>query len=235
MSAEVGRALFVITMITIALIMFFLLMQNVRRGNWLTSVALSLSANHLVLATVWILLQKGQPDIGRMTWQNVSYAAVLGDSFVLPAAVALVASGWKRHESKIAAWWKKPWWLLISFAAGLGSGTFYHFVMGGRADSTSSVAAERLHDAPLSWAHNFEVFPALLGTLLCATCPLLTIRGGRKWALWTIGLLLVALGGMSLLDMWRSALPEYHWWHYDTNWLNIDRFSWSHWRPSDLS
>jgi hypothetical protein len=219
----IARNVFVVTMCAVAIVNYLVLTHFITQGRAVSSLFTVWVASPAVMFSVWLLIQQAQPSC--CSFGSISYAAVLGDVLVLPAAAYIAALGWRASSSEMAAFWKSGWWMAIAFAVGLIGGICFH-LMGGRSDSQSDILSERLHDSPLSWAHNIGVFPALLGALVCTLVPLLTVGSGRVWFFWALGIAVVGWGGLVVIDTVRMKLPTTSWWHFNPQWMDIE-YDWS--------
>lgn len=229
-SSRFGRAVFVGLMVGIGLGMFGG-MRIIRTGNTPGSVLLVYLSSLGLMLIVWALLQQGRPSFGSIDLRQASFAALLGDTIVLPATIWLVTLSWKQlnHEA-LHSFWLSGWWFWLSFLIGLSGGIGFH-VMGGRADSRSPDQNVRLHDSPTSWAHNLGVFPALLATIVYTLLPLLVTSGAhRELAWWALGVVLVGWGGLSTLDWARMTFPAiFQSWRHNPHWLDSDYTAWIKW------
>jgi hypothetical protein len=228
-----SRNVFVLVIVGVAIVMFALLTHFIKSGRpWMAATTVWV-ASPLVVLGVWWLVQKGQPYFSEMSFGSISYAAVVGDIVVLPAAAIVTAYGWKAAANEMAPFWKSGWWLAISSLIGLAAGIGFH-LMGGPANSNSSELSVRLHDSPLSWAHNLGVFTALFGAFVFALVPLLFTAAGRSLGLLAVAIGIIGWGGLSVIDNIRMRLPLDSYWRFNPQWMDVD-FDWRHWRPRTAS
>ena len=221
--------LFIAGMVVTAWSTYTGLTYVVERGWWQLTIPIMLVASPGIMFTLWVLVQHGQPGFSTFTFGNISYAAVIGDGLIFPAALTVAVIGWKLHHDEIDARWRRSRWFWRAFIIALICAAIFQFVIGGEANSASSIPRIRLHNAPLSWGHNFGVFPAILGILIYAIWPLLRTAEARRIGLWALGvavLFFVFVG----LDLWRTTLPVTSYWHCNLNWLNVDHYHWVMWR-----
>jgi hypothetical protein len=228
MSATIGRNLFVGMVLCFAAALYGCTTVAVQRGRPLISTGLMIVAGPVFMALVWVMLQHCQPSSHNWSLRNISYSAVVGDLFILPPVMALAALGWKHHE-RIAEFWKSPSWMVISFIIGLVLGIAFHLA-GGRADSQSALLGQRLHDSATSWAHNLGVFPAIASALVYAIVPLIVTPASRTWGILILLVVVIAWGGLTVLDGIRAQLSNSNPWHFNQQWLDTE-MDWRSWTP----
>jgi hypothetical protein len=222
--AQLGRAIFVLLVLGVALGLFMALTSAVRQGQLTRLVVLVLLTSPVLWLAVWAIVQGGYPDLP--DWRGWSAAATVGDVVFLLTAIWLAATRWGTiGEDSV---WRSNWWTVIAFTISLLGGVWFHFVLGGRSDSSSDVLRERLHDAPVSWAHNIGTFPVLLGAVIYTIVPLF-FTGHWKMAVFTFLIAVVGWGVCAAADTARAELPISDPSHFNSEWTN-QPFDWSRWR-----
>lgn len=224
------KSLFIVATVVTGFVNFGLMTYYVRHGHVRGSVLVVLVASPVAIIATWLLVQRATPGLGTFTFGNISYAATVGDLFILTTVVGLTANQWFRHVAAIPEFFKSGAWLAISFCLGLLYGVVTHFVIGGKPDSNSLIRSEQLHDSATSWVHNLGVTPAIAGAVLCTVVPLFFVPGGRLAATGITVILVFGWGGLVVLDMWRSQLDSSHPLHFNPQWLDVV-MDWAHLRP----
>lgn len=224
MSAKTGRNLFVALMVVIASVMSSVLAHKVMSGQAVPSFDWILIASAGLIVTVWLLVQRRQPALSTFNWQTISYAAVVGDTIVLPTLIVVDANGWESLGDAIGPFWKGWVWYSITLLIGLAVGIGLH-KSGGKSDSKSFKIEERLHDSATSWAHNLGVVTTVGSVIPRTVIPLFTVSSGWLWAGITLVLLVFGWGGLVVADEIRRRQRK-----FDPHWLDTI-MDWTHWRP----
>ncbi|HEX3081951.1 MAG TPA: hypothetical protein VHQ86_01735, partial [Candidatus Saccharimonadia bacterium] len=195
---------------------YTLISTNTKAGRAYISVLLVLVASPAVLLLTWGLVQRAQPSLSGLRFNNISWSAA-SDVFILTAVILIAAKGWKNHGAEIPAFFKGTKWFLIAYGIGLAAGIIFHLTGG------PSVG---FHDAASSWMHDLGVFPALGGAIAGTGIPLLFTSSGR-WAGIVIAVLVIGVwGGLAVLDQIRWKLPQSNYWWSNPNWIAVPKMDW---------
>lgn len=216
---------FILIMFALSVCMYLLLVDNIKNGNAFRSALGVWIVSPVLVLFVWVFVQKAQPSASTLTWGNISYAAVVGDIVILPAAAYVVSYGWKMAGAEVPSFFRSGWWLLLAFAVGVAGGRFFH-TLGGKSDSSSPILSEQLHDSPLTWTHNVGIFPALMGALIHTILPLVFTASGRGYFWGALSITVVGWGFLQAIDAWRTAnLPPTSYWYFNPQWMDVP-FNW---------
>lgn len=222
-----ARNSYVALVIVLGWAMFYLMSQGIVAGRWAYAAVMALVASPVLMLGSWLLLQRGTPN--NFSFKHMSFAAVLGDIFVLPTAMILLALIWGRLSvGEMWSFWSTNGWLALSMAVGMSYGAWSHW-KGGPSDSRSTIEAIQLHDSATSWMHNLGVAPALFATLFYALVPLI-----MQWLQpqLTIAVILVLAAWLVMvwMDDFRSNLDPNHPWYFNPGWIDVV-MNWPLWRP----
>jgi hypothetical protein len=223
MGPVLGRDLFVLVVILYAVVLSLAIMHNIRRGRPIVVGLLAVLAGPPPGLLVWAVLQKRQPDIGKLTLGNISYAGIVADLLILLPILMLGAIGWRKYGDLLDHW-RKPRWAIAAIGVGYLVGMYFHFVQG----SGGSPLDMLLHDSATSWLHNFGIVPIFTSTLLVAVVPLFSVAGGRRLAIIATVMFVVGWGGLVAFDMLRMQIDPASYWYFSPHWLDAV-MDWSRW------
>lgn len=225
MSSELGRWLFVLTVVAAAFVIYIAFLVAIQRAASIHQSML-LSGIIMLAATVGIMgaayaIQRGNPELTITTITQGSYAALVGDPFAMTPAALIIAAGLYTAREHLPRWVTSWWWRTMPFCIGLVLGAAIH-LQGGASDSESANLGERLHDSATSWAHNVGVVPAAGAILIFGLVPILAVRQTRWRHSLPVLLFVVIWMALVAVDSNRAG--------FDPHWLDIE-MDWSKWRP----
>ena len=150
-----------------AVAVYATLIMAARDGYYLSVVFCAWAASPLTLNALRVLFEEDKPT-GLFDLRTQSWAFLLGDTILLPAALVIASAGWGVVNVSQHFW--QFWWFAVALFVGFGAGVLFHLLDG---ITYTRAGARAALDSPTKLAHDFVAYPVLFGAMLALGLPLL--------------------------------------------------------------
>lgn len=192
-SSRAGCAVFMALLGGWAYCMYVLLAYAAHRGNPALSMLAVWGASPLLLVFLGTTMEH-RSLLELMNLRTGSWAFLLGDTILLPAAAAVCAWGWEHLDRTVPRWYTSAGWYLLSAALGLLAAAVFHY---NDTNAYRKAGAELALNSPTKLAHDLVAYSVLFGGLVCIGVPLLFDAATRPYAaVAVIGVVLWLIAGI---------------------------------------
>lgn len=203
-----SQAIFGVFCVASGVGLYWAMVASIRNGAWLTAALAAFVTSPTVLLVLAGTAER-RSGWGLIDFSRQSWAVLIGDTFALPVAAAVVALGWRRFGDTLTQWqWSRGRGFLF-VAVGVTAGVLFHWwdVTANYIPAGAGMAA----NSPTKLWHDLVAYPVLFGALWYGLVPIV-FRHRAGWYRWVI-----VVCGLVWLGL---VVRDTFWGHLDPSWLH---------------